>query len=91
VPSDADLRYGDGVGYAVVRNADGRLAAMGHGGRMSGFAASYEFDLASRTGIIILINTSYGRADYKTLARRILSVLQPDSRGGSGLPPKETH
>lgn len=91
VPSDADLRYGDGVGFAAVRNADGQLTALGHGGLLNGFAASYEFDLATQTGIILLTNTSYGRADYKKLARRILALLHPSSSGGSGVSPTENH
>lgn len=91
VPSDADLRYGDGVGFAAVRNADSQLAALGHGGLLNGFAASYEFDLATQTGIILLTNTSYGRADYKKLTRKILALLHPASSGGSGAPPRETH
>jgi Beta-lactamase len=54
VPSDGDLRYGDGVGFAAVRNADSRLTALGHGGlRRAGFVASYEFDRSTRTGVLL--------------------------------------
>jgi CubicO group peptidase (beta-lactamase class C family) len=92
VPSDADLRYGDGIGYAAVRNPDSHLTALGHGGLWRvGFVASYEFNPAARTGVILLSNTSYGRADYKPLVRRILSILDPGSPGGSGVPSAEEH
>ncbi len=92
VPSDGDLRYGDGVGFAAVRNADSPLTALGHGGlRRSGFQASYEFDRSTQTGVILLTNTSHGRADYKPLARRILLLLHPSSSGGTGLSPSEEH
>jgi CubicO group peptidase (beta-lactamase class C family) len=92
VPSDGDLRYGDGVGFAAVRNADSPLTALGHGGlRRAGFVASYEFDRSNRTGVILLTNTSYGRANYKTLVRRILALLNPESLGGTGREPTEEH
>jgi hypothetical protein len=92
VPSDGDLRYGDGVGFAAVRNADSHLTALGHGGlRRVGFVASYEFDRSTRTGVILLTNTSYGRANYKALVRRILALLHPESLGGTGLAPTEEH
>jgi hypothetical protein len=44
---------------------------------LNGFAASYEFDLATQTGIILLTNTSYGRADYKKLVRKNSRVASP--------------
>jgi CubicO group peptidase (beta-lactamase class C family) len=92
VASDGDLRYGDGVGFAAVRNEDSHLTALGHGGlRRVGFVASYEFDRSTRTGVILLANTSYGRADYKPLVRRILLLLHPASAGGTGLKPTEEH
>jgi len=92
VPSDGDLRYGDGVGFAAVRNADSRLTALGHGGlRRAGFVASYEFDRSTRTGVILLTNTSYGHANYKRLVRQILARLHPTSSGGTGTPPTEQH
>lgn len=92
VSSDGDLRYGDGVGFAAVRNADSPLTALGHGGlRRTGFQASYEFDRSTQTGVILLTNTSHGRADYKPLVRRILLLLHPGSSGGTGLSPREEH
>lgn len=92
VPSDGDLRYGDGIGFAAARNSDSQLSALGHGGlRRSGFVASYEFDRSTRTGVILLANTSYGRANYKPLVRRILWLLNPTSAGGAGLNPTEEH
>lgn len=92
VPSDGDLRYGDGVGFAAVRNADSQLTALGHGGlRRAGFEASYEFDRSTQTGVILLTNTSHGRADYKPLVRRVLLLLHPGSSGGTGLSPSEEH
>jgi CubicO group peptidase (beta-lactamase class C family) len=92
VPSDGNLGYGDGVGFSAVRDADTHLVALGHGGVFSdGFIASYEFDRSSRTGVILLANTYGGRAQYKVLVRRILALLNPQSTGGSGLPPLEQH
>lgn len=89
VPSDSDLQYGDGVGYAVVRNADGHLVAVGHGGRTDGHLASYEFDRSSGSGLILL--TTDERTDYYPLVRKTMSELNPRSAGGSGLPPLESH
>jgi CubicO group peptidase (beta-lactamase class C family) len=92
VTSDGDLRYGDGVGFAAVRNEDSQLTALGHGGlRRTGFVASYEFDRSTRTGVILLANASHGQADYKPLVRRILLLLHPASVGGTGLKPTEEH
>jgi CubicO group peptidase (beta-lactamase class C family) len=92
VASDGDLRYGDGLGFAAARNADSQLTALGHGGlRRVGFVASYEFDRSTRTGVILLSNTSYGCASYKSLVRRILLLLHPTSPGGAGLPRTEEH
>jgi CubicO group peptidase (beta-lactamase class C family) len=92
VSSDGDLRYGDGVGFSAVRNADSPLTALGHGGlRRVGFIASYEFDRSAQTGVILLTNTSYGRANYKVLVRRILALLHPESSGGTGVAQTEEH
>jgi CubicO group peptidase (beta-lactamase class C family) len=92
VPSDANLQYGDGVGYAVVREPDGKLVAVGHGGYWpEGFVSSYEFDGTSKIGVILLGNSSGGRASYKPLVRRILALLDPTSPGGSGLAELEQH
>lgn len=92
LPTDANMRYGDGVGFAAVRDPDSRLVALGHGGAFwEGFNASYEFDGATKTGVIFLANTYAGKANYKTLARKILAFLNPDSAGGSGLKPFEEH
>lgn len=91
VPSDANLLYGDGVGYAAVRNEDSSLVALGHGGSLGGYITSYEFDLSSDTGVILLSNTNFGQANYKILVRKILALLHPDSRGGSGEPVLERH
>jgi CubicO group peptidase (beta-lactamase class C family) len=92
VPSDADLRYGNGVGFASVRDAESKLTAVGHGGTFTdGFTASYEFDRSTRTGVILLANTYGGQANYKVLVRKILALLNPQSSGGSGQPPLEEH
>lgn len=92
MPSDGDLRYGDGVGFAAARNPDSKLTALGHGGlRRAGFVSSYEFDRSTKTGVILLTNTSYGRANYKPLVRRMLLLLHPNSHEGTGLPTAEEH
>ena len=91
VASDADLLYGDGIGFSAVRNGDGYLVALGHGGLRRGHVASYEFDRSTKTGVIVLSSTSGGSADYKPLVRRVLSMLNPDSRGGTGEPLQEAH
>lgn len=92
VPSNANLQYGDGVGFAVVRDPDGKLTAVGHGGLFpEGFVTSYEFDGSRKTGVIVLANTYAGQADYKGLVRRILARLDPTSPGGSGLAELEKH
>jgi CubicO group peptidase (beta-lactamase class C family) len=92
IPSDANLGYGDGTGFSAVRDADSHLVALGHGGAFpDGFVASYEFDRATRTGVILLANTYGGRAKYKVLMREVLTLLNPRSPGGSGLSPSEQH
>jgi len=91
VASDADLLYGDGIGFTAVRNGDGYLVAVGHGGLRRGYVASYEFDRSTKAGVIVLSTTSGGSADYKPLVRRVLSMLNPDSRGGTGEPLQEAH
>ncbi|WP_161966199.1 serine hydrolase domain-containing protein [Steroidobacter cummioxidans] len=92
VPSNANLQYGDGVGFAAVREPDGKLAAVGHGGVWpEGFVTSYEFDGTAQTGVILLANTYAGRANYKDMVRRILALLNPTSPGGSGLAELEQH
>jgi len=91
VASDADLLYGDSVGFSAVRNEHGYLIALGHGGLRWGFTSSYEFDRSTKTGLIVLSSTSGGKAEYKQLVRRTLSRLHPESRGGTGEPPHESH
>jgi CubicO group peptidase (beta-lactamase class C family) len=92
VPSNANLLYGDGVGFAAVRDPEGKLTALGHGGVFpEGFVTSYEFDGARKTGVILLANTYAGQANYKVLARRILALLNPTSSGGSGLAELKQH
>jgi hypothetical protein len=91
VPSDADLLYGDGIGFSAARNGDGYLVALGHGGLRRGYVASYEFDRSTKTGVIVLSSSSAGKADYKPLVRRVLSMLNPESRGGTGAPLQENH
>jgi CubicO group peptidase (beta-lactamase class C family) len=89
VPSDGDLRYGDGVGYSAVRNSDGDLVALGHGGETLGYIASYEYDRAKQSGVIVL--TSHRTNEYKPLVRKALKLLNPGSDGGTGLNPTEEH
>lgn len=91
VASDADLLYGDSVGFSAVRNEDRYLVAIGHGGLRWGFVSSYEFDRSTKSGLIVLSSTSGGKAEYKVLVRRILSILNPKSRGGTGEPLQESH
>jgi CubicO group peptidase (beta-lactamase class C family) len=91
IASDADLLYGDGIGFSAVRNEDGYFVVLGHGGLRRGYIASYEFDRSTKTGIIVLSSSSGGKGDYKTLARRVLSMLNPNGRGGTGEPLQEDH
>jgi hypothetical protein len=57
----------------------------------SGYVASYEFDESTKTGIIALSSSSGGNAQFKPLVRRILSMLNPNGRGGTGEPLQESH
>lgn len=91
VASDADLLYGDSVGFSAVRNENGYLVAVGHGGLRWGFTSSYEFDRSAKIGLIVLSSTSGGKAEYKPLVRRTLSMLNRNSRGGTGEPLHESH
>ena len=50
-----------------------------------------KFDRSTKTGVIVLSSSSGGNAEYKPLVRKILSMLNPASRGGSGEPLQETH
>jgi hypothetical protein len=68
------------------------LVALGHGGLRHGYIASYEFDRSTKTGVIVLSSSSAaGNAEYKPLVRKILSMVNPASRGGTGEPLQETH
>jgi CubicO group peptidase (beta-lactamase class C family) len=89
VSSDAELQYGDGIGFSAVRSSDSNLTALGHGGHGYGFVASYEFDRSRGTGIILL--TTHDTNDYKPIVRKGLQILNPESFGGTGLPPAEEH
>jgi CubicO group peptidase (beta-lactamase class C family) len=91
VPSDGDLRYGDGIGFSAARDLDSQLTALGHGGSIRGFVTSYEFDLSTQSGVILLANSSGGRATYKPLVRKILALLHSKSSGGTGQPATEVH
>lgn len=85
-------RYGDGVGFAAVRDEDSKLVALGLGGSdADGFISSYEFDRTTMTGIVVLANTDKGVANYKKMVRKILAVMNPNSPGGSGLKDVEEH
>jgi CubicO group peptidase (beta-lactamase class C family) len=89
VPSDGDLLYGDGIGYAAVRNADSDLVALGHGGETWNYIASFEYDRARQSGIIIL--TSDHTNAYKPFVRGGLKILNSKSTGGTGIKPTEEH
>jgi CubicO group peptidase (beta-lactamase class C family) len=89
VPSDGDLQYGDGVGFSAVRNSDGDLVALGHGGETWNYIASYEYDRTTQSGIIIL--TSDRTNAYKPLVRKALEILNPRSIGGTALNSAEEH
>ena len=91
VPSDANLVYGDGVGYASVRNEGSSFVALGHGGSFPGYIASYEFDVKADTGVILLANTNHGKANYKVLTRNILALLHPNSGGSNAITLLEHH
>ncbi|HLJ89821.1 MAG TPA: serine hydrolase domain-containing protein [Candidatus Angelobacter sp.] len=91
VVSDANLVYGDGIPFSAVRNEDSTFVAVGHGGLRLGFTSYLGIDRSTDTGIILLSNMSGGKADYKPLCRRILSMLNPRSRGGTGRAPSESH
>ena len=89
VPSDGNLEYGDAIGFAAVRNSDSDLVSIGHGGRTWFFSGSYQFDRASKAGIIVL--TTHGTDEFKPIIRRSLKKMHPDSRGGIGFEPQERH
>lgn len=92
LPTDASMRYADGVGFAAVRDEETQLVALGHGGTdTDGFISSYEFDGTAKTGVVLMANTYGGHADYKRMVRKILAVMNPDSPGGSGLKDVEEH
>jgi CubicO group peptidase (beta-lactamase class C family) len=91
VVSDANFVYGDGIQFSAARNEDSAFVAVGHGGLRVGFTSYVGMDRSTGTGIILLSNTSGGNADYKPLCRRILSMLNPRSRGGTGQAPSESH
>lgn len=89
VPSDGNLEYGDAIGFAAVRNPDSDLVSIGHGGRTWFFSGSYQFDRASKAGIIVF--TTHWNDEFKPEVRRSLKKMHPDSHGGTGLEPLEHH
>ena len=89
VPSDGNLAYGDGIGFAAVRNTDSDLVSIGHGGRTWFFSGSYQFDRSTKAGIIVL--TTHVNDEFKPLVRQSLKEIHPESHGGTGLETEEHH
>jgi CubicO group peptidase (beta-lactamase class C family) len=75
VAADADLNYGDGIGFSARRLMPSNFVAVGHLGALHGYSAALIFDRSSRTGIIMLANVTDGKADYQELAQRELAML----------------
>lgn len=74
VPSSADLSYGYGVGFEVMRRD--HYIAVGHGGAVAGYQAALYMNRDKHLGLVVLINAiGPGTVSAGDLALRSLDLL----------------
>jgi len=74
VAADRDLNFGEGLGFAALRDMQGRHAATGHFGIVSGYKCGLVFDRETRRALVVC--TSITRtADTTDLARDMIEIV----------------
>jgi len=76
-----DLSAGYGIGFTVNRR--GGLVIYGHGGDTAGYSAAAQFDRSTRTGVVVLCNTSGTVLRVGPLADRVLAIMAAAAKGSS--------
>jgi CubicO group peptidase (beta-lactamase class C family) len=79
ITSNARLSSAYGVGFVIERKGD--LLIFGHGGTVAGYDAMVVFERMSKTGVIILRNSSGGAFNSFELAAQALDKLIVAHRG----------
>lgn len=74
VAADRDLNYGEGLGFAALRDLQGRHAATGHFGIVSGYKCGLVFNREAKKTLVVC--TSITRtADTTDLAREMIEIV----------------
>jgi len=74
VAADRDLNFGEGVGFAAIRDLAGSVAAPGHFGIVSGYKCGVVYSPQDRVGVAVCANITR-TADTTDLARSMLALL----------------
>ena len=74
VAADRDLNFGEGLGFAALRDLRGREVATGHFGIVSGYKCGLVFDRGSRAGLIVCTNITR-TPDTDVLSRGMIEIL----------------
>jgi CubicO group peptidase (beta-lactamase class C family) len=74
VAADRDLNFGEGLGFAALRDLQGRHAATGHFGIVSGYKCGLVFNRETKRALVVC--TSITRtADTTDLAREMIEIV----------------
>ena len=74
VAADRDLNFGEGLGFAALRDLQGRHAATGHFGIVSGYKCGLVFNRELKKALVVC--TSITRtADTTDLAREMIEIV----------------
>lgn len=74
VAADRDLNFGEGLGFAALRDLQGRHAATGHFGIVSGYKCGLVFNRETKKALVIC--TSITRTgDTIDLAREMIEIV----------------
>lgn len=74
VAADRDLNFGEGLGFAALRDLQGRHAATGHFGIVSGYKCGLVFNREAKRALVLC--TSITRtADTTDMAREMIEIV----------------
>jgi len=94
VAADADLNYGEGIGFSALRRLPSAFVALGHMGQLTGYRSAVLFHRASHTGVIVLTSATRATgptpkgADFQEVAQEILPLLVEPTQEEVSAPPK---
>jgi CubicO group peptidase (beta-lactamase class C family) len=74
VAADRDLNFGEGLGFAALRDLSGRDVATGHFGIVSGYKCGVLFDRSSRAGLVVCTNITR-TGNTEDLSRGMVEIL----------------